>query len=206
MADWLPTAISLLGVTASGLLAWYANLHRGKVKIARPTYIYFDCDSEGFGGQVPKKSVVMGTTISCTGKRGRIIEALSIIIIGAGKSWTFDRWCIEESGEVKPASGLPIPGDGINAHHYFYLQEDVDEIGLVPGEYEFEVSASVHGFKVPKSLHKITLSVPENPLLETRPLNYRARFYWRAHSPLYFTNVEALTTATRSLSGARERN
>lgn len=134
-----PLAISVIALSVSLLTAWMTLFRRGSVRMTRPTVIFFGPD-----GRDTKKVFLRALLIS-TGKRGRIIENMYVLLTGHGRCQPFNIWVYDSSKTVR-GSGLFVGETGVEANHHFLLP-DGPEYRFQAGRCHLEVYANLLGSK-----------------------------------------------------------
>src|ERR1700677_3724031 len=140
ITSMISLVLSVLSLALSILTAWLTLLRRGKLRMTRPTVIYFGPD----GG--PRKDatlkVFLRTLLYSTAKRGRVIESMYVRLRRAESTQNFNIWTYGEKGELRRGSGLFVPETGVEANHHFLLPSDGTHFKFLPGEYHLEVFVS----------------------------------------------------------------
>lgn len=147
--------VSCLALAVSSLTFWLSFIHKGRLRMTRPSTIYFGPDGKHFDGE-PK--VHLRTLLYSTGKRGQRIENMFVRLRRGESSQTFNVWVCGED-RLARGSGLFVGVDGVTLDHHFLHPRDGTRFDFLPGHYTLEVFASVVGVADPIPLGQTDLTL-----------------------------------------------
>lgn len=131
-----PIAIATIAAaTVSTLLSaftfWFVFLHRGRVRMTRPTLVFFGRD----GDETGRSKIFLRSSIFSTSKRGQIVENMYAKVDTPAGSHLFSFWAhrTDESSRIVRGSGLAATENGIACDHHFLLPTCAEEFEFVPG-------------------------------------------------------------------------
>lgn len=193
MQDVLAFAISAIALCVSILTAWLTLLRRGRLKMTRPTVIFFGPD----GGDGPPK-VFLRTLLYCTSKRGRVIENMFVRVRRGETKQNFNIW-VYDNGSLVRGSGLFVGDQGIAANHHFLLPADGTSFSFLAGTYEVDVFVSCVGDHGPRLLHtaRLTLSIDSARKLDDKTSG--AYFDWGPDSLDYVVHIREAPAPSKIL-------
>lgn len=153
--DYISIPIAVLSLAISLGTFWFAFVHRGRLKMTKPTIVFFGFDA------VPKLTpkVFLRTLLYSTASRGQVIEGMYAKVRRGGEERVFSFWGYGETEKLSPGSGLHVSRTGLAANHHFVLSVHEDAYRFEPGSYEIDVIADVVGSQKPMKLATIGLSV-----------------------------------------------
>ena len=73
MSNWIAIIVSALALTVSALTAWFTLLHRGDLRMTKPTVVFFGPD--GGHHDKPHLKVFLRTLLYSTSRRGQTVES-----------------------------------------------------------------------------------------------------------------------------------
>jgi len=153
----LPTAailISGLALAVSALTFWFSFIHKGRLRMTKPSTIFFGPDGRGSG----EPKVYLRTLLYSTGKRGQLIENMFVRLRRGESGQTFNVWVCGED-RLARGSGLFVGVDGVTLNHHFLHPRDGTRFDFLPGTYTLEVFASLVGRSRPVPLGQTTLTL-----------------------------------------------
>lgn len=175
MIEYTSIAISILALSVSTLTLWFTLLRRGKLKMTKPTVIFFGYDFTP--NATPK--VFLRTLLFSTGEQGNVIESMYAQIFHDQRSETFSFWGYGDKNDLVPGSGLYVSKAGVSLNHHFVLSMSRPNYSFEQGDYTIEVYAKTVGkakssklstIKIHlKSEHATALSRQDGVLFELAP-------------------------------------
>ena len=184
MISTISLVVSVLALGVSGLTAWFTLLRRGKIKMTRPTVIFFGPDGSS-NSTSPKWKVFLRTLLYATSKRGRIIESMYVRVRRGEATQNFNIWTYGEKGSLVRGSGLFIPETGVATNHHFLLPADCTSFQFSSGDYIVEVFASLVGDRVAHLLYSIKLEVTSQQAAAIKDDDHGLYFDWGPDSAKY---------------------
>jgi hypothetical protein len=155
----------------------------------KPSFITLGYEPGKPDGHPRQEEIVTAAHLSSTGKRGRKIQSMDVIVSCEERSQVFDIW---RYGDDMVEGGLNVNDAGVTAKHHFNHQKGMADLGFLPGQYELEVRAYVVGIKHSTSLLKVKLGVPDDPRLSNPSPSYKVWFNWRPENQSYYAHIEEL--------------
>lgn len=151
----LTVIVACLSMAVSVLTLWLTLLRRGRLKMTRPTIVFFGPDGEG--GE-PK--VYIRALLYSTGKRGLLIENMFIRVRRGESLQTFNVW-VHGDDRLARGSGLYVGLEGVALDHHFLHPRDGTRFDFLPGQYTVEVFANLVGVNSPILLATIPLPLSD---------------------------------------------
>jgi len=180
-------AVSSLSLVVSLSTLWLTLLRRGTVKMTLPTTVFFGPD----GGEAPRlPKVYFRALLYSTGKRGHIIESMSVRLRRGESSQVFNIWVHGERHQLVRGSGLYVGSEGVASTHHFLLPKDGTSYQFLPGTYNLEVFATLVGRSKPLVLRRIRLDLAD-ALAGQINADAGVYFDWGAESQQYQAHAEA---------------
>lgn len=155
--EYISIPISLVSLAISLGTFWLAFLDRGRLKMTKPTIVFFGFDT------VPKPTpkVFLRTLLYSTATRGQVVEGMYARVRRGEHERIFSFWGYGETEKLSAGSGLHISRTGLAANHHFVLSVHESAYRFEPGSYEIDVIADVVGRKRPLKLATIELSLSD---------------------------------------------
>ena len=188
MTDPISFAVSILALFISGLTAWL-TLRRGKVKMTRPTVVYFGPDEPTHGRATPYPKIYFRTLLFSTTKRGRVIENIFVTLEKDGVEKNFSIW-VHDSGKMLRGSGLFVGETGIEATHQFITHDKDSDHTFDEGSYQMRVFGQMLSSKSEKLLFSETFVIASETAEEMRDNKLGVYFDWEPHSQTYITHID----------------
>jgi hypothetical protein len=184
--------IAIISLVLSIVTLWLTYLYRGKVKMTRPTTIFFGPD--GKGGTDPQ--VYLRTLLFSTSQKGQIIESMHVRLYRGETVQTFNIWVYGERKEFVRGSGLYVGKEGASYDHHFYMPKDGTTYEFLVGKYRLEVYASLLN-KKPVTMFTVELDVSENQAAKLKEGRHGLYFDWGPESNKYhpYLRFEEFTIA-----------
>lgn len=153
--EFVSIPISIVSLAVSLGTFWLAFIDRGKLKMTRPTIVFFGYD------MVPRATpkVFLRTLLYSTANRGQVIEGMFVKVRYGGSEQVFSFWGYGETEKLTPGSGLHVSKTGFAANHHLVLSVHETEYRFKPGDYDIDVFASVVGRRAAIHLSTIRLSL-----------------------------------------------
>lgn len=187
MADPLSLTISGLALLVSGTTAWFTFFRRGKVKMTRPSVIFFGPDGSSHGD--PDNKIYLRTLLFSTSKRGRVIESMYISLSRNESRQNFNIWVYGNERLVR-GSGLFVGETGVEAAHHFLCPKDGSRFEFLAGRYQFDVYARLLGDSKDTHLICLDLEISDERASELQKPNTGIYFDWGPDSGRYLTHVD----------------
>ena len=178
-------AISILALIISGVTLWLSQLRRGKLKMTRPTVVFFGPD----GGDGGISKVFLRTLLYSTGKRGIVLEHLFIRLRRGETQQNFNVWVYGEK-DLARGSGLFVGQEGIATNHHFLTPTDIQGFDFAAGEYELEVFGKIVGKDATMLLSTIRLSIDAHEAEQLRQQDHGIYFDWGPDARRYQKKIE----------------
>lgn len=185
----LPAAaiiVSCLAFAVSALTFWFSFLHKGRLRMTKPTTIFFGPDGRGFNGE-PK--VHLRTLLYTTGKRGMVVENMFVRLRRGESVQTFNVWVCGED-RLARGSGLFVNTEGVTLDHHFLHPRDGTRFEFLPGSYTLDVFASMVGSTTPILLGQTNLVLSQEHSDAVRSKKGGAFFDWGPDSGSYHAHVD----------------
>jgi hypothetical protein len=190
--------IYAIGVSVAALLVslftlWFTVLRRGQVRSTHPSFIALRYDFVT-GQNVPQAKVFLRPLLYSTGKRGHVIENLSLRVSEGARQAEFAFWGYGETDHLVIGGGLSIPESGVSTNHHFNPVKN-DELFLFSGgNYTLELVAKLVGRHRPSSLWTLTVTVPEGVFSKNRVAQRdEVSFHWSPEQNKFLTSVRTQT-------------
>jgi len=140
---WTATFISFCALAISFITAWLTLFRKGRLRMTRPTVIFFGPDGPPSQGSGLK--VFLRTLLYSTAKRAHIVEGMFVTLRRGESVQTFNIWVYGEKKHLLRGSGLRVGEEGVVCDHHFVLPRDGTPFLFLPGEYIVEVHANLVG-------------------------------------------------------------
>jgi hypothetical protein len=178
-------AISVLALLVSGSTLWFSQLRRGKLKMTRPTVVFFgpDGDEDGIS------KVFLRTLLYSTGRRGIVLEHLFVRLRRGETQQNFNIWVYGEKNLAR-GSGLFVGQEGIATNHHFLNPADIRGFEFAAGDYVLEVFGKVVGKDETILLSTIQLSIDAHEAEQLRKPDHGIYFDWGPDAGRYQKKIE----------------
>lgn len=187
MSDYsaiVSTASSCFALAISGITAWLTLFRPGKLKMTRPTTIFFGPDDHEF----PK--IFLRTLLYSTSKQPKIIENMFVKIRNAEGNRSFNIWVYGETKALSRGSGLRVSDEGIVCNHHFLLPKNGPAFEFTPCDYTVEVYATLASKQQGLLLSTINLSVSEAEANAMKANEVGLYFDWEPDTQRYQTHLD----------------
>lgn len=183
--QYLTIGISILALIVSGITMWLTHLRKGKLKMTRPTVVFFGPD--GSEGGISK--VFLRTLLYSTGRRGIVLENLFIRLRRGETQQNFNIWVYGEK-DLARGSGLFVGQEGIATNHHFLTPTDIRSFDFAAGDYELDVFGKLVGNKSTILLSTIFLSIEVQEAEQLRKPDHGIYFDWGPDAGRYQKKIE----------------
>ncbi len=150
-------AVAMLALSVSALTLWLTHLHRGTVKMTRPSQFYFGPDGSKTTGLTGPPKIFVRAMLYATSRRGRVLDSLWVTVFRGDTSQTFNVW-VHGDKELVRGGGLFVSETGLVTSHHFLLLEG-EAFEFREGEYDVRVFGRIVGDRYPSLLTKQKLTV-----------------------------------------------
>lgn len=181
--------ISILAFLVSAATLWLSHLHRGKLRMTRPTQVYFGPD----GGEKGISKIYLCSLIYSTSKRGIVLENLYARLKRGETQQNFNIW-VYGVKDLKRGSGLFIAQEGIATNHHFLAPSEVGSFDFSAGDYKLEVFGKVVGIEGVSLLSSIDLKIDSREADKLRQADHGIYFDWGPDAGRYQTKIEGKRT------------
>ena len=176
----LSAATSLLSLLVSVATLWLVFFSPGKLKMTKPTVIYFGSDASGSDGH----KVYFRALLYSTAKRGVVVEQLYVRMRRGETVQNFSIW-VHGDGTLSRGSGMFIGQEGVVTNHHFLQPPTGNEITFTSGLYEMQVFARIVGRKRSVAIGTVNLDVSQEQATFLRRADYGLYFDWGPESETY---------------------
>ncbi len=190
MTDPLSLLVSSAALSVSIITAWLTLFRRGRLKMTRPTVVYFGPDGPIHIGETPQQKIFLRTLMYSTAKRGCVVEAMFVTLRRGETRQTFNVWVYGDE-KLARGSGLFIGESGVVCNHHFLLPPDGTQFQFLPGEYQVGVFATLVGIAAPQHLCSISITVTDSVAKQLQAVGNGAYFDWGPDSQKYFPHIKA---------------
>jgi len=174
--------IAIISLVVSLVTLWITYLHRGKVKMTRPTIICFAF--EGIKGE-PK--IFLRTLLYSSSKQGIIVESLFLKLRKDESTQVFSVWAYGDKGVVR-GSGIYVGEQGVEVYHHFIVPKTEKDYKFLSGLYDVEIYAVVKEKKI--KLYKLQLEITKE-MAETLSYSTVGIFFdWSPELNTYLSHTE----------------
>lgn len=189
MESWsaiVPSVISGAALAISIITAWLTFFRVGKLKMTRPSLIFFGYDTSP-GKPDPK--VFLRALLFSTSKKGQLIENLYVRLTRGESVQNFSGWFHGETNKLSVGSGLFVGQDGVATNHHFVLSPDQSSFAFQPGVYRLEVFGNVVG-QTKALLFESELAVTSEHADALRNIDTGLHFNWGPDSQKYYAHID----------------
>lgn len=178
-------SISVVALLISATTLWLSHLRRGKLKMTKPTVVFFGPD----GGEKGISKVFLRFLLYSTGKRGVVLEHLYIRLRRGETQQNFNIWVYGEK-DLARGSGLFVGQEGVATNHHFLTPSDVDGFDFAAGSYQLDVFGKVVGKDSVEHLTNLELSIDQHEAEKLRQTTYGIYFDWGPDSGSYHKKLD----------------
>ncbi|AWX46225.1 hypothetical protein HME9304_03257 [Flagellimonas maritima] len=181
--DYISLIISLAVLTISGLTFWMTRLKNGKLKMTRPTMLYFGPEVE-----TNLKKVFIKTLLYSTSDKGNYVQYMYVRLQRGESVQNFNIWTYDSQNHAK-GSGLFVSKNGIACNHDFLMPKDGTHYNFLAGDYLVQVFVeSVDG--KPKKVFEQGLTITKDQAEAMKSKNLGLYFDWAPSSQQYVSRVD----------------
>ena len=180
--------VSVLALTVSAINAWLTLFRNGRIRMTRPTVIYFGPD----GGSQSKEAhpkVYLRTMLFSTGKRGNIIENMYLRLSRGETRQNFNIWTYGDAS-LQRGSGLFVPDTGYTSNHHFLLPQDGTTFQFSAGSYSLDIFVTIIGETTGRLLYSTTLELTPEIYTKLNQPGNGLYFDWGPDAARYFAHVQ----------------
>lgn len=183
--QYAPIVISVLALVVSGATLWLSHLRKGKLKMTKPTVIFFGPD----GGERGISKLFLRTLLYSTAKRGVVLEHLFVRLRRGETQQNFNIWVYGDK-DLARGSGLFIGQEGVATNHHFLLPTDIGNFEFVAGDYRLEVFGKTVEQDRVHLLSTIDLVIPPAEAADLKKPDHGIYFDWGPDANRYQTKIE----------------
>ncbi len=183
--EYAPFAISVLALVVSGATLWLSHLRKGKLKMTKPTVIFFGPD----GGERGISKLFLRTLLYSTAKRGVVLEHLYVRLRRGETQQNFNIWVYGDK-DLARGSGLFIGQEGVATNHHFLLPSDIGNFEFVAGDYRLEVFGKTVAQDRIHLLSMINLVISPEEASKLRKPDHGVYFDWGPDAGRYQTKID----------------
>ena len=183
--EYAPIFISILALVVSGATLWLSHLRKGKLKMTKPTVIFFGPD----GGERGISKLFLRTLLYSTAKRGVVLEHLYVRVRRGETQQNFNIWVYGDK-DLARGSGLFIGQEGFATNHHFLLPADIGNFEFVAGDYRLEVFGKTVEQDRVRLLSAIDLVISPAEAMDLRKPDHGIYFDWGPDAGRYQTKIE----------------
>lgn len=188
MNYWIAIGISTLALLVSALTAWFTLLHKGDLRMTKPTVVFFGPDG-GPDRENRRLKVFLRTLLYSTSRRGQTVESLHVNVQRGESTQNFSIWVYGDD-HLARGSGIYVGPDGVACNHHFLLPEDGADFKLLQGQYTVRVYAKRVVDSQPRQLAQVTLHISESHARELQNEHAGIYFDWGPDQQAYHAHVE----------------
>ena len=194
--------ISAFAVCISLITAWLTLLHRGTIRMTKPSTVFFGPDSGTPEHRTPK--VYFRSLLYSTSRRGRVVEGMFVRLSRNENTQSFSVWVYGEK-HLARGSGLHVGESGIATNHHFLTQTDDNRFCYEEGTYIFEVFANLVSRQQPLKLFSCELPISKDHAHALRDSRTGLYFDWAPTVQRYLPHIATRTepTSEEALEGLR---
>jgi hypothetical protein len=195
MIDPLSLTISAGSFAVSAATAWLTLFRSGKLKMSWPTLFYFGPDGAKTGdGQGGRAKVFIRAFLYSTGKRGKLVENMFVVVSRGEASQSFNIWIYREEGKLSRGGGLHIDQDGKALDHHFLMPLETTNFSFIGGDYSLKVYAKIVGVARPRLLQEVSACLPEETAIKASRTGGGTFFDWAPDLGQYYVETRPPST------------
>lgn len=180
--------LSVLALGMSATTLWLSLLHRGEVRITKPTVIFFGPDGDAGSGNALSK-IYFRALLYSTAKRGHVIENAYVRLRRGETQQNFNIWVYGDD-KLARGSGLFVGYEGIATNHHFLTPSDVRNFDFSAGDYKLDIFVKIVGELEARRLSEINLSIAPAEADQLREPGNGIYFDWGPDAGRYQTHVD----------------
>lgn len=192
--NYITLGLTLTALFISTYTFWLTRIKNGKIKMTRPTIIFFGPDGNG----ALHNKVFIRTLLYSTSDRGQYIQNMFIRLSRGESVQNFNVWVYDENGLAR-GSGLFISKTGIACNHHFLLPKDQENYPFLAGDYLLQVFIEPINAN-PKQIfeHRLRLTKEESDKMKLKTAG--TYFDWAPNSQTYFSHVDTRPEENKEIS------
>ncbi|MBI3641369.1 MAG: hypothetical protein HY222_03135 [Thaumarchaeota archaeon] len=183
MIDPFSLAVAAGSFAISIVTLYLTYFQRGKLKMTRPTALFFARD--GPDGQF---KIVVTALLYNTAKRGQVVESMLIKLIRDGSVTTFGEWIYWEGNKVH-LGGVKIGEEGRTLFDHFLLSDVTNSFNFTMGKYLLEIYALQVGIKAPTKLFHTKFIIDAEAAEAIKPEGLGFALLWNQDTQSYKTQI-----------------
>ena len=180
----LSIIIALIALVISISTFWLTRIKTGRIKMTRPTVIFFGPDGVG----ETHKKVFIRTLLYSTSDKGKYIQNMFVRLQRGESVQNFNIWVYDSNGLVR-GSGLYVNKSGIASNHHFLMPKDGSSYNFLAGEYKMQIFVETVNEK-PKKIFEQILVLSEKQQDEMIEKKAGTYFDWAPNNQNYFSHVD----------------
>jgi hypothetical protein len=187
LLEFATTTLAVASFAVSLYTLWSNQLNRGRVRMTRPSLIFFGRD-RGDG----RIKIWVRALLYCTANRGRVVESLYVRLTDQVGTWVFDRWIYGDHEQLSAGSGLFVSREGVAHNHHFLLRrESSDEFAFWGGAYRVEMFAKSVGAARHDRILDLNVVLPgDQGAILTQIVDAGAFLEWDSEKSEYISRIE----------------
>ena len=197
--EYITLATSLLALAISGLTFWLTRVKKGKIKMTRPTVIFFGPD--GVGQEY--KKVFIRTLLYSTSDQGKYVQNMYIRLQRGESIQNFNVWVYDNDGLVR-GSGLFVNKGGVACNHHFLMPKDGTSYDFIAGEYLLQLYIESVD-ESPKKIFEQRVTLTKNQEEEMKTKKAGTYFDWAPNTQNYFSHTDTGPRKDKELTGLIKR-
>lgn len=183
--EFATITISILALLISVINIWVSYFRRGKLKMTRPTTIFFGPD----GGEGEISKVYLRALLYSTGERGIVLEHLFVRLRRGETQQNFNIWVYGEKNLAR-GSGIYVGPEGVATNHHFLIPTDIHGFEFSAGAYGLDVFGKIVGQKDTSLLLSIRLEIDRIEAEKLRQPDQGIYFDWGPDAGCYQKKIE----------------
>ena len=196
LADISPL-VSAVALAVSLFTLWFTVLRRGTVRSTHPSFIAFRYDFVGL--KAPQAKIFFRALLFSTGKRGQVVESLSLRVREGSRQEEFSFWGLGDKDLIR-GSGLFVPETGVATNHHFNPIDSETLFLFSGGSYSLELVAKLVGTERLFPLWSVALEVPAGVFGSTIAREKAIFYSWSPEQRAYVASIESRTGPVHALS------
>lgn len=189
MKDIFSIVLSTLALALSAATAWLTLFRSGRVRMTRPTVVFFGPDGGSGSNGESRPKVFLRTLLFSTSQKGRIVESMYVSLRRGETRQTFNIWVYGDK-QLARGSGRYVGHTGVSCNHHFLLPDDGTGYRFLSGRYTVEVYATLVGERRPRILSTLELVVSDAVGTHLQSAGAGVYFDWGPDSNAYHPHVE----------------
>lgn len=187
IAPIVALVFSAVALAISGITAYLTFFRRGKLRMTRPSLIFFGYDTTP---DHPDPKVFLRGLLFSTSKRGQVIENLYLRLTRGESVQNFSGWFHGDPAKLSVGGGLFVGQDGVTTNHHFMLAPDQNKFAFQSGSCLLQVFGNVFGNEKSVLLFEVELSVSEDHAQALQSRDSGLHFNWGPESRKYYAYID----------------